>query len=468
MHQRRPLRGLVVAGPLDRAHLFDLVIADTGEGRRGHGNLFHDLHRVGVVPVGAHGLGEHLGDFPIGIALLRGHHLAHHVDPALGVGEGAVLFQERGAREEHMGVIRGLVQEQVMHDHTFHRGEARRDVLGVRVGLQDVFALAVQPFEGALHGGIQHVGDTQARFVVDLHAPEVFIDGAHIVILHMAIARQFVREGSHVARALHVVLATQRVHTHARTANIAGHHRQVGNADHGGRALRMFRHAQTVVDRAVAAGGIGACSGADVLGLDAGQDFHRFGRMVRAADKLGIVLEFVPVAAGADELFVVELFGHDHMRQSGDHGDVGAGGQSKVMGGADVRAVHHFGAARVDDDQLRPFAQALFQARRKDRVARGGVGPDHDGHIGMFHRIKVLRAGRGAQSLAQAIAGGRMADPRAGVSVVVQEHTARQFLHQIGFFIGAARRGDHTHGLLSVFGNDALHAVRGKFHRLGP
>jgi len=61
-----------------------------------------------------------------------------------------------------------------------------------------------------------------------------------------------------------------------------------------------------------------------------------------------------------------------------------------------------------------------------------------------------------------------MADAGAGVSVVVQEHCSSQFLHQIGFFIGAARRGDHTHGLLPVFGNYALHAVRGEFHRLGP
>ena len=38
----------------------------------------------------------------------------------------------------------------------------------------------------------------------------------------------------------------------------------------------------------------------------------------------------------------------------------------------------------------------------------------------------------------QAVAGRRMADARAGVGVVVAEAGARQLLHQIGLFVGAA------------------------------
>ena len=58
------------------------------------------------------------------IAVLRRHHLAHALDAALGVGEGAVLLQEGGARQEDMGVVRGLVQEEVLDDDAFHRRQA--------------------------------------------------------------------------------------------------------------------------------------------------------------------------------------------------------------------------------------------------------------------------------------------------------------------------------------------------------
>ena len=58
-----------------------------------------------------------------------------------------------------MRVIRRLVQEQVVDDHTFHRRKPRRNVVGVRVRLQDVLTLTIQTLEHALDGGIQHVRD---------------------------------------------------------------------------------------------------------------------------------------------------------------------------------------------------------------------------------------------------------------------------------------------------------------------
>ena len=42
-----------------------------------------------------------------------------------------------------MGVIRGLVEEEVVDDDAFHRRERRHHVRGVGIGLQDVLALHV-------------------------------------------------------------------------------------------------------------------------------------------------------------------------------------------------------------------------------------------------------------------------------------------------------------------------------------
>ena len=111
------------------------------------------------------------GDLPVLIAGLRLHDLAHQLDAPLGVGEGAVLFQERRAGQEHVRVVRGLVEEQVLHDDAFHRGEPGRDVLRVRVGLQDVLALDVDALERAVDRGVEHVGDAQARLLVERARP---------------------------------------------------------------------------------------------------------------------------------------------------------------------------------------------------------------------------------------------------------------------------------------------------------
>ncbi len=166
-------------------------------------------------------------------------------------------FSEEGrARQEDMGVVRRLVQEEVVDDDAFHRGKAGRDMLGVGVGLEDVLALDVEALEGAVDGGVEHVGDAQARLVVELDAPELLEDVARRVVGDVAIARQFVRERAHVAGALHIVLAAQRVHADAGTADIAGRHGEVGDRHDGGRALAVLGDAEAVIDRAIAAGGI--------------------------------------------------------------------------------------------------------------------------------------------------------------------------------------------------------------------
>ena len=230
----------------------------------------------------------------------------------------------------------------------------------------------------------------------------------------------------------------------------------------------MFGHTQPVVDRAVTPQRKQAGRRAHLFRRNTGQKLHGLGGVVGLADKFGVVLEFIPIAAVADEAFVKQTFGHNDMRQRRDNGDVGAGRQRKVVCRLDMRAFHHFGPARIDHYQLGTFAQPLLQAAGKDGVARNGVRTDDDNHIGFFHRIKILRPCRSAKGLAQPITGGRMADAGAGIRIIVHKHGAGQFLHQIGFFIGAARRGDHAHRMTPMLVDQTLHAVRGEGHRLIP
>ncbi len=86
----------------------------------------------------------------------------------------------------------------------------------------------------------------------------------------------------------------------------------------------------------------------------------------------------------------------------------------------------------------------------------GRVGADDHDHVGLFDRVEILRAGRGAVGGLQAIAGRRMADARARIDIIIAERGADQLLHQEGLFIGAARRGDAADRGLAVFILDAL------------
>ncbi len=127
--------------------------AKVGCGRR---DLVHDLAGVVVAHRVAHRLRELADDLPLVLAaraagapfaarpwaVARWHHRAHPVDPPLGVGEGAVLLQERRPGQEDVGELRGLVEEQVLHDEQVERRQgAAATCGGVRVGLGDVLAL---------------------------------------------------------------------------------------------------------------------------------------------------------------------------------------------------------------------------------------------------------------------------------------------------------------------------------------
>src|SRR3569833_666316 len=101
----------------------------------------------------------------------------------------------------------GFVEEMVLHLQTLEGVQRMGDLPGVRVGLGDVLALYVEPLEAASDGRVEHVRDTQAGIVRKWNAPARLEQLAGGDVRNVAIPGQFMREGSHVARALHVVLA---------------------------------------------------------------------------------------------------------------------------------------------------------------------------------------------------------------------------------------------------------------------
>src|SRR5262249_25155768 len=159
------------------------------------------------------------------------------------------------------------------------------------------FALDVDALERAVDGGVEHVGDTQAGLLLELDAPVRLEELAGRVDRDMAIAGKLVRERAHVTRALHVVLAAERVYPYAGPANVAGRHAKVGNAHHCGRALAVLGDAETVIDRAVAARGKEPCRGTDGLGRHAGDPGYRLRAVLRVRDEFRPMLEGIDLAA---------------------------------------------------------------------------------------------------------------------------------------------------------------------------
>ena len=187
-------------------------------------------------------------------------------------------------------------------------------MLRVGIGLRDILALDVEALERAVDGRVQHVGDAQARLVVERDAPGRLEHLARRVVGDMAIAGEFVRERAHVAGALHVVLAAQRVHADAWPADIAGRHGEIGDGHHRRRALAVLGDAEAVIDRRIAAGRIKPRRARGSLGGHAGRSSPlASGLLPVAATNSAQSSKFVRVAALAHEGLVDETLGHDDM-----------------------------------------------------------------------------------------------------------------------------------------------------------
>src|SRR5690606_34649351 len=104
------------------------------------------------------------------------------------------------------------------------------------------------PLEAAVERRVEHVRDAEARLWIERNAPVRLERPADAIIGYMPVRGELVGERPHVAGALDVVLASERVDAHAFASEIAGGHRQVRHAEDGGRALAVLGDSKAVVD----------------------------------------------------------------------------------------------------------------------------------------------------------------------------------------------------------------------------
>ena len=153
--------------------------------------------------------------------------LAAHLHQPVGVGEGAGLFGEGGGRQDHVGEVGGLGQEDVLHHQVIQRGQRFARMVGVGVGHRRVLAHDVHAAHLAGLDRVHHLDHRQAGLVVERPAacPRPSRSCARRRVVHALVVREHHRYQAGVGRALHIVLAAQRMQAGAGPADLARHQR---------------------------------------------------------------------------------------------------------------------------------------------------------------------------------------------------------------------------------------------------
>ena len=174
-----------------------------------------------------------LADDPLVVARLAGRvdRLAHQLHAALGVRHRAArgLAPRRRRRQHHVGHLAGLGHQDVLGDHEVEPLEQRRARAWSRPPTAPGSRRARRACRSSPRSMPSNICDRcQPRSGGSLACPGGLEARARlVVVLDVLEARQLVGDRAHVAAALHVVLAAQRVQARAVAADVAGQQREV-------------------------------------------------------------------------------------------------------------------------------------------------------------------------------------------------------------------------------------------------
>jgi hypothetical protein len=235
---------------------------DAGDAGHQPTHLVEHLAGIRVAPGQAQAAPDLLDD-PQVLSRVAGwrQRLTAHLHDAVGVGEAARLLGERAGRQDHVGQVGGLGQEDVLHHQVFQRRQRLARVVGVGVRHGRVLALHVHAPD---HAGLDRLHDLDHRQAdLSVQRPGCELPGllealAHLRARDMLVVGQHHRDQAGVGRPLHVVLAAQRVQAGARAADLPGHQGQRDQAARVVGAVHMLADAHAPQDHRAPGGGVGA------------------------------------------------------------------------------------------------------------------------------------------------------------------------------------------------------------------
>ncbi len=271
--------------------------------------------------------------------------LAPELDQAVGIGERARLFGKCGRGQDHVGEIRGLREEDVLDDQHLELGQRRARVGDVRIRHRRVLAHDVHAADLAGVDRVHDLDDRESGLRVERRAPQRLERALRLRGVDAPIVGIHHRDQSGIARALHVVLAAQRMEPRARPPDLSGHERQRDQAARVVGAVDVLRNPHAPQDHRPARSREQPRDLADRRRGNPAHGRHRFGAVA------GDVLPELVVAARAtgNEALRHQSFVDDRVQHRVQQRDVGIGFQLQEMGGV----AGELRAARLDQDQLR-------------------------------------------------------------------------------------------------------------------
>lgn len=434
--------------------LFAVVaeIVPCNAGEKGHDAGDFLQHAVGaVIGLGiTHAIHDVDDDLAVGSGALQGlADLAHPLYPPFPIGEGAVLFEGAGTGEYHRGHSGGFGQEDLLTDQEFDPLQGLSDLIGIGVGLQDVFPDDPQGLEPAVDGRLHHLGALVSHPVRDaFHAIKGVVFSMDVGKGHVEIPRALMGLATHVGGALYIVLTAQGIDARAGLADVTGNHGEPGDDLNGGRALSLLGDPEAMEFHGGGGHGIGMGGLFDQALIDAG-DARHFVHI----DPQDLSLECLPsFHPGIDEALVDPSLAHDVVQHHVQERHIGTGAQLQVVPGVSGE----FDPSGVDDDTGDALHEFLLDPGPGDGVGIGGIGADDQDAVGGIQIGDGIGGGTGAEGALQAQGGGRMTHPRAAIDVVGADDGAHEFLHEVVFFIGGAGRRDAGDGVRAARLFDAL------------
>ena len=220
----------------------------------------------------------------------------------------------------------------------------------------------------------------------------------------------------------------------------------------------MLGDAEAVVDGRVAAGRVQPGRGAHVGGRHAGDRLDGLRAVLGAGDELRPLVEVL--AALVDEVLVDQALGDHHVGHGVDDRDVGArrqlaGGTAASMCGERTRSMRR-GSTTIS---LAPSRSRRFIREANTGCPSVGLAPITMITSASATDLKSWVPADVAEGLLEPVAGRGVADPRAGVDVVVAERRAHHLLDDVDLFVGAAGGGDAADRADAVLGLDLAHAT---------
>ena len=174
--------------------------------------------------------------------------------PPFGVCVRAGFLREGSSWENHISQPGCLGQENILHDKQVQLFELGLGVVEVRLGEHRVLAHNIQPADILAHR-LNHIRNGHADLLVHrsgVGAPGLGEFFPHALLCNRLIAAENIWQRAHIAGALDIGLASQRVHSAAGETQVAGYHREVGYGSDIVHAMSVLRDAHGKIYRASA------------------------------------------------------------------------------------------------------------------------------------------------------------------------------------------------------------------------